>query len=246
MAAKVDITFDAALFRNRLAEKYRRNMPFATALALTRTAQKVKRRLEDVMRSVFDRPTSFTINSLRVIPATKARLTAIVKFKDDGIRSRVEEYLSPQIFGGKRKFKRFEGALNAKGVIPKGMIAVPGAGAKLDANGNMSRGQIVQILSALGAAESTAGYSANRTANSIKRRKGKLIQIFVGRPGNGHAPLGVWQRKGRQVTPLLIFVRAPSYTKRFPFYEAGIEEARRIFPDELRQALRQALSTDRG
>ncbi|SER86124.1 hypothetical protein SAMN04244573_04468, partial [Azotobacter beijerinckii] len=62
--------FKASADRLRRIE---RQMPFATALALTRTAQLAKEAIEQDMRSVFDRPTRWTLNSLRLIPARKDR-----------------------------------------------------------------------------------------------------------------------------------------------------------------------------
>ncbi|MBC2676904.1 hypothetical protein [Pseudomonas baltica] len=61
-----------------LTEIEQRQIPFATALALTETAKLIKSSIEDEMRAVFDRPTPFTMNALRLIPATKQKLEARV------------------------------------------------------------------------------------------------------------------------------------------------------------------------
>jgi hypothetical protein len=66
----------------RLLDAQQRQMPFAVALALTRTAQDVKRAEQAEMRGVFDRPTPFTLNSLFTKPATKQSLEARVWVKD--------------------------------------------------------------------------------------------------------------------------------------------------------------------
>jgi hypothetical protein len=195
------------------------------------------------MKRVFDRPTRYTLNSLFVKRAQADDLSARVFLKEQPGHP---HYLRPEIFGGPRLPKIFEQALRARGWLPSGMFAVPGSAAKLDAYGNMSRGQITQILSALGAAERMSGYSANRTPNSIKRRRGKkLPQYFVGRPGGGKLPLGVWQvfkfhgqLAGSAVKPILIFVRQPQYNARFNFYTVADRTADKAFAYFFEQELR--------
>lgn len=227
----------------RLNDMQRRQVPFATALALTRTAQEVRKAEIEEMKQVFDRPTPFTLNSLYLKAATKANLTARMWVKD--ISGRTEHYLMPEIYGGARRLKGFERLLMSKGLLPTGWMAVPGAGAKLDAYGNISGGQIVQILSAIKAL-GEQGYAANRTARSKHRRK-NLPELFVGRPGGGKLPNGVWQRfrfaHGSAIKPILIFVRGPRYAKRFDFFGVGSRVAERVFRGIFEQALREALST---
>ena len=204
-----------------------------------RDAQRVE------MQSVFDRPTPFTLNQTnRIVMATPASLTAETKIRDDqstGVAP--ANYLGPSVFGGQRKVKRFERALQARGLMPPGWIAMPGNGAKLDAYGNMSRGQIVQILSALGAAEQTSGYSANQTARSRKTNK-KPRDYFVSTPTlpsprgvKGRLPYGVYQRlaRGRIVT-ILRFRDAHTYKARFDYM--GV--ARRVFERDFERNMRKA------
>jgi hypothetical protein len=227
----------------RLNDIERRHVPFATALALTRTAQEVRKAEVEEMKRVFDRPTPFTLNSLYLKAATKADLTAKIWLKD--ISGRAEHYLIPEIFGGARRLKGFERLLMRKGLLPPGWMAVPGAAAKLDAYGNISGGQMIQILSALKAL-GEQGYAANRTKASAKRRRGKQAELFVGRPGGGRLPNGVWQRfrfaHGSAIKPILIFIRGPRYQQRFDFFGVGKRVTAVIFPGIFDQALREALA----
>jgi hypothetical protein len=249
MTIKFGMERDVARFSEGLRFVPREQMPFAVSLALNRTAQDVKQALVSEIGRVFDRPNPFTLNSVRIRPATKRKLEVEIWLKDDmegGIAP--SHYLAPQVFGGERKLKRFERALLARRLLPPGMFVVPGAGAKLDSYGNISRGQIVQILSALGAAEMTAGYSANRTARSMKRR-GALPEYFVGRPAGGKGPLGVWQRfsfaHGGAIKPIMIFVRKPTYRARLDVYGTIEEAAQRQFLGHLEHAAAEAMSTAR-
>ena len=221
---------------SRLNDLQRRHVPFATALALTRTAQEVRKAEVEEMKRVFDRPTPFTLRSLYLKPATKADLTARVWFKD---LNRPEHYLVPQIRGGERLPKRFEEHLRRAGILPKDPVAVPGGGARLNKYGNMTAGQITQILSVLGASPDSQQWA---TARSRKRNR-KPRAFFVGRPGGGRLPLGVWERRGMKLLPILIFVKRPHYAQRFLFYDIGKRVALREFPKQFNLALAQALSS---
>jgi hypothetical protein len=236
--------------RDNIAEVLRRvearekSIPVAISNALNVTVFKVREMEVVEMKRVFDRPTRYTLNSLFIFRATAANPVARVFLKEMylGPSSSKRHYLHPQIYGGGRPLKTFEYALRQHGFLPPGMFAVPGEAAKIDAYGNMSRGQIMQIMSALKAAENRAGYSANRTARSIKRRGRKLPQFFVGRPGGGRLPLGVWQSirfgHGSAVKPVLIFVKQPVYQARFNFFDVAQRVASKAFPLYLERELR--------
>ncbi len=128
-----------------------RRMNAAIATALSRTASDTKAALQREMRDSFDRPTPFTLNSVFVKRATATDLTAEVGIKDDQAGTRpAQRWIRWQVYGGERTMKAFERLLVAHGYMRDGDRAVPGQAAKLDAYGNISRGQIIQILSQLG------------------------------------------------------------------------------------------------
>lgn len=226
---------------------------FATAVALTRTAQKVKTAQEREMRDVFDRPTPYTMSSLFVRPATKANLEAVVWLKDFAAKATpAATYLLPQIGGGERRMKRFERALQAVGALPPDHRIVPGEAARIDAYGNLDRGQIVQILSYFKAFPE-AGYKANMSDKRRKQlargtKKAQGFAYFVGRPG-GRGPLGIWQRvhfaKGTAVKPVMIFVPAAAYRAVFDFGYVAKRVVDAEFEPEFRRAFDQAQRTAR-
>lgn len=224
----------------------RRQLPFALALAATRVAKIVERELYAEMGRVFDRPTRWTMNSLYVKAATRRTLEALVKLKDDAFKGTpATKYLSPQIFGGGRRWKRHERALQQVGILPPGMYCVPGEDARLDAHGNMSKGQVVQILSAL-RAFGEQGYLANRTASSEKRLKNPP-QYFALPEGNGRLPAGIYRRysRGRRTTirAVLVFIKAPSYKQRFDFFGVAERVIAYHAKDEFLWALQYAKRT---
>ena len=224
-------------------------MPYATAVALTRTAKAAKEEIERQLPSLIDRPTPYTMKGFRLYPATKVKLVATVDFRDAfGRGSSARDYLSPLVFGGKRKIKAFERSLQRTGLLPSGYAALPGSAAKTDAYGNMSRGQIVQILSYF-KSFGEQGYSANMTdkkrsalARGNKRTGSRGIEYFVGRPGGGRLPLGVWQRisfgaAGTAIKPVIIFVSLPSYRQQLDV--PGI--AKRVIDERFAQELQRAV-----
>jgi len=216
----------------RRVEHHKADIPVATSKALNYTLFKVRDEEVAEMQRVFDRPTRFTLNALFVRRATAADLQGRVFLKEQW-PSPSQHYLRPEIYGGARVLKGFERVMRQAGLLPAGMFAVPGSAAKIDAYGNMSRGQLLKIMSALRLAERTSGYSANRTAASSKRRRGRMPQYFVGRPGFGKAPLGVWETVrfafGSAVRPVLIFVKQPSYTAVFNFHQVAQKVAAQHF-----------------
>ncbi|MFJ7884653.1 hypothetical protein ACIQYF_14340 [Pseudomonas sp. NPDC096917] len=217
-------------------------VPMAAAKALTFTAERVQLAETAEIARVFDRPTRWTLNSIYKRGASPTRLFARVWVKNEsssGIAA--SKYLPVHMDGGSRPHKRFEKALIHYGLMPADMYAVPGRRARMDGSGNISRGEIMQILSALGAAERVSGFMANRTARS-KRRNRNAPDYFAGRPGNGTGPLGIWQRVGSGARPILIFIKRPTYRRRFDFY--GVAD--RVAAAEFEPLFRRALAREMG
>lgn len=221
-----------------------RRFAAAIATALTRTAVQARDAVYTEMVSKLDRPTPYTLRSLFVSGARADRLQAMTFFKDNtgGYDTPATKYLLPQVEGGAgRSIKRFERALIAKGSMPSGWHAVPAKGARLDAFGNVSRGQIMQIISQLGT-ELLAGSDRSMSTrdkrsaiNAQKRAGGRFYAVL---PGQGKQP-GIYQREftGRNVTPVFIFVQSTTYKKRFDFY--GV--AGRVVQDNLSRNVQQAI-----
>lgn len=246
MVVQLDIRHNVEDIRQQLKTNRTDQLPFAMALALTRTAQRTKAYLIGRMQQVFDRPTPYTLNSLYVVPATKTNLRASVGIKDFAAKGTpAERYLRPEIEGGPRNLKRSERALQAKGLLPPGMFAVPAIGAELDAYGNMSAGQIVGILASLEALPGTA-YTNIKTKRA-KRVIGTYVSrdYFVAMPG-GHLKPGIYERLSpRHIVPVMIFVRPPEYSIRFDMYADGQTFANSAFNEELASAWSQAIATAR-
>lgn len=166
-------------------KKYPKQAQKSCAIALSMTAKHdIKPRIQAEMKRVFDNPTRYTLNSLWIKYAQVSDLTAAVWFKEPDRMG--QHYLVPQVEGGSRKLKGFERALGNKEFVP-------GRGARLNAYGNISTGQIRQFLSVLGKAEHVLGYSANITERSRKRNtKERDYVLITKRHGNLYP--GIYKR----------------------------------------------------
>lgn len=210
---------------------------------------------EQEVKRVFDRPTPWIQKAARYRKASSSKPEATVDFDYWGNKQLVtaDKVLNAEIFGGPRKLKRFETALQRIGILPAGMAVVPGAGAKMDSYGNMQAGQINQIL-AWFRAFGQQGYKANMTdkgrarlARGSKRTGRRGTEYFVQKTqGKGLRP-GIYQRQqfafGSAVKPVMIFITIPTYRPRFDFYRvttrAALDQMSLAFPTFLNQMLRE-------
>ena len=214
---KVDTSEIANLIKS-LDQIGKEQIPFATALALTRTAQSAGNHLKAEMQQVFDRPTPWVLNAFKVRPAVKSRMEAEVSIKDVAGRRSQAKYLRDHITGGERGNKPMEKAMRAAGVLPDGWLAVPSRdGVQRDQYGNVGVRTVARIL-----AELERGGSRTLGKNSFR--------LFVVRPGQvqnnaRHLAPGIWSESifgrgpdGRgAIKPVFLFVQAATYDRVFNF-----------------------------
>lgn len=246
---------DAALAQMR--DIPTRVIPYAASTALNRVGAAARKDIQDEMPRVFDRPNAYTLNSIRVIPAKVDKLTVRIAVKDDATRNgtRPEDYLLPNVFGGGRNEKRFERNLRFAGILREGWRAIPASGAKLDAFGNIPRGEIQRILTAVRA--SFDRYQ-NRSDSARSRRNAKNAPYFVGgldrvtivggeqRVIPGSMQPGIYRRDGRGVKPVFIFTRKqPQYRRRLDFGRIVESRADADFVNEFVRATSDILSRPR-
>ncbi len=242
-----------------LADKH---IPTAMAKTLTRLATGARTEVMTRMETLFDRPTPFTMNSVRYMAATRDNLTSMVYISDDAAKGlSPRKYLKPEIEGGPRNLKRSEKALIAKGLMQPGQHIIPAEGFDLDAYGNVPGRIMVKILSRLSALGET-GYRANVSDKRLKqlkrarmaaRRGGNDIDgvrqfggtdYFVAHSKVDGAPLGIYQlvSKGKVVPAFYFARRNPTYAARFPFEEMVNTYARRNFEKEMMRALMEEIA----
>lgn len=221
---------------------------YATAVALTRTAKAVEKDVQQTIPQKFDRPKPQTTKGTFMKKATKDTLEATV-----GIKDRIAAYLAPNIGSGgrtPRTYKNSEKMLRAAGILAAGYFTVPGAGARLDQYGNMSRGQIVQILSYFRTFGNTALNTKRMNATDkyramMARKNSDYFVVPVADRSAGLFP-GIWQRSGKtSIKPVLVFVSQPQYRAIYNFSEKARQTVQRVFQQEFRYSLSEALRTAR-
>lgn len=238
---------------------------FASALALTKTAVDAREELRRVLPTIIDRPTRYTMSSMYVRKAKPSQLDAIVGFKD-GYQNAPDEskhYLVALIRGGQRRTKRFEGRLIMTGKLSRGEHLVPTRLADIDQHGNVSRGQITKILSQL---KTAVVQGDNSNASNSKRSKAKrAIEEYFWSPGPGHyityvkkgrvvsakthLKKGVWMVRrtafGNAVRPIFYAVPRTSYQKTFDLPGIVDRVQRLRFGENFKAAFDQAMKTAR-
>lgn len=240
---KIDGIQAAAAALNGQAKQVR----FAAARALTQTAHKVNADLKDELRSgIQGGPTAFTLRAFKVTGATRDTLESSVALRQDAPEggtsyAKVVQHL---FTGGRRDFKKLEGWLRGKNIIPAGMMAVPGPKAPLDSRGNFRKAALAEMLGILG----------SPTRNLQEWRKSgrggqfKAIGFFIARPGDrsGRTP-GIWRRittgKSSAVEPWVMFIAPMSYRKRFDLESVAKKAVARNFETNFRASLESALRT---
>lgn len=121
---RVSVHADVKAISAQLDQVARKQIPFATAQALTAVAKAAQAKVTRDLPTIFDRPTPFTLRAVGVTSATKASQTAVVFIKPVQAA-----YLGIEETGGTRLPSRtalvLPGSirLNAYGNIPKGALA---------------------------------------------------------------------------------------------------------------------------
>lgn len=224
---RIETAPDLQTLSRAFRELEQRQLPFAMALAATRTAQRVQKAQLDVMRQRIDSPTAFTLNSVFIKSATKANTQAVVGFKDKTQGVTPDTYMQTPVHGGKRKAKRFERALQARGLLKDGQAAMP-LPAVQDTNGNAKGSTVRRILAAL----------------SKPDGKGKYFAAEI------DGTNGIWERRrtsfGEGIRPLFVFVESvPSYKPLVPFFKIAENVVKANYQREFISALEQAIASSR-
>lgn len=221
---------------------------YAAVSAMNKSMEWSQTSVRREMRRVFDKPTPWVLNSLRIKHANVSNMTAELAFKDINSATSARTMVFPHVEGGHRHFKTMESRLLRMGAIQPGYNAVPGGGADLDANGNMSRGQISQLLNVLGAYTESGFNKANigtrkrlAKGNAKKNVYGFVYWINpIGPKQEKHLQPGVYQRVqtafGSSLKPILIFVKQAAYKKRLDFYGIAKREVDLRFAGEFTRA----------
>lgn len=199
-------------------------------------------------------------------PLSEDRIEAVIDFmghpNKQGVS--VDKILRAEIFGGQRRYKRHEIALQRIGILPMGMAIAPGPSAKIDQYGNMASSQIVQIVSWFHGFEATDGARQNMTDKTkmqiMKGRKAKGVrqrgfELFAIQEQVGKLHPGIYIRKDYSASEskrmshlamggasaLMYFIPLPKYSRRLDFYGVAEKAALAVFEPDFRQQLAKSL-----
>lgn len=126
-AFEISVRADVKKLEKSLNDFAYKQLPFATAQALTNLGKQVQLAEKTALPSIFDKPTPFTQNAIGVIPARKDNPQALVFMKDI-----TAAYLAPYEFGGKNK-------LNSKALLKPVAQGV-------NQYGNLPRNKLQQLI----------------------------------------------------------------------------------------------------
>ena len=201
-----------------------RQMPFATSLALNRTAFDIRQIFNYETTRFFDQPVPFTQRAFLVERSTKQNLEAVVYAE-----ARRARYLRFGIDGGLRPQKGLEAKFVGQqvGNIPRGAQLRPTGAVKRTAGGNVG----LATLRAISGKVATSGPNS----------------VMIGKPRGGARPPGIYRRTpGGKLRPLFIADNSrAAYRPRFPIGQIGTQVAEQRFMGYLVSSLEQALATAR-
>jgi hypothetical protein len=263
-------TIDAA--RRRVA-RMPQQLRFAASVAANAALVAARTAVQQRMPQVFNQPTPYTVRgAVALQPMHRDNLSGSVALATDTTAAGnvpAGKPLLAEVRGGSRRLKRSEVLLQRAGLLPVGYLTVPGRGARLDAYGNMARGQILEVLSWFQTYAARPASAAPGRRNSWRDNisdKGKArkragtrnragVEYFALRPGDKQRlPPGIYRRQvaGRFVGPVgqrpvavLLFVRRAQYTPRLDFAAVAEAAVAATFPQAWPGALRRALETAR-
>jgi hypothetical protein len=253
---QIDIRHDLNKL-SRWASATREQVKRAQVQTINWSAYDARNAVKAEMPRVFDRPTRYTLNSVYVDTANASTLTARVWLKDN--YGTHKHYLMPQVFGGARGLKRFEGLLVRAGFMFPNQRAVPADGVQLNGYGNVSPGLIVRILAQLRVATTPNSYDvSNAKSRATKRLAKQGLSYFVLQPSRGityrdrggaistrnqHLPAGIYEKKktafGQAVRAVFIFVDGTNYKPRLFFNKIVTDAVNRGLTARFERALRK-------
>ena len=223
----LSLTIDQDLKRfDRFLNNNRKQLPFATSVALNNTGFDVRQSLNKGTLGAFDKPTKFTQKAFLTTKSKKTNLVVNVFAIDKAGKDRAR-YLRFGVQGGQRPpkgFERYFAGLPNDGTIPANSFFMPTSLVKTDASGNITRATLKRITSGI---------------NSSPRGG-----FFIGTPANSNKPAGVYRRSREQLhTYFVATTSKPNYTGRFNIEAIAGKVVQRRFNEHFKKAMTKAIAT---
>ena len=225
MGIKLSIDQDLKGFE-RFTKNYRKQLPFASSVAINNTAFDIRTALNKGTLGAFNKPTKFTQKAFIVTKSKKTNLVAHTFAVDKAGKDRAR-YLRFGVEGGQRPpkgFERYFAGLPNDGTIPANSFFMPTSLVKTDASGNITRATLKRI---------TSGINANARGG-----------FFIGTPANSSKPPGVYRRSREQLqTYFVATTNKPNYTGLFNIDAIAGKVVQRRFNAHFDKAMSKAIAT---
>ena len=202
-------------------QRVRKQIPFATAQALTSVARQIQDAQKTAIKRTFENPTPFTVNSVRSQGARKGNLTARVFVMD-----KAAAYLEPFEFGGQHK-------LNSRALLnPKNV--------RLNKYGNLGN----RKMDARKKDDTFIG-EVKGVAGLWKRKKTKHNRSGRGKKRLPRSPNGTRRPRVKTRPPVLLirFGNALPTRQRLGYFDRANKMAAALMPTAMARALDEALRT---
>lgn len=198
----------------------KKQIPFATARALTRVAQQIRDAEKTAMQRKLENPTPFTVNSVKAAGATKSNLVARVFVMDTAAA-----YLKPFEVGGVHKLNG-QALLNPKNI-------------KLNKFGNLSRNKLTQLK-----AKPNVFIGDVDGVNAVWQRR-KPLKVKKGKKRQKRSPNGTRRPRAKQRAPKLLirFGDALPVQPVLGYMDRANTMAKALLPQEIQKALAEAMRT---
>ena len=219
----IQLSIDQDLKRfDRFLNNNRKQLPFATSLALNDTGFDMRQAFNKGTLSVFHKPTTFTQKAFLTTKSKKTNLIVHV-FAKDKEGSDAARYLRFGVQGGARPPKGFEryfaGLPNDKTID---RYFMPTRQTKRDGKGNITRATLKKLSTRV-----TTGTA------------------FIGTPRNSTRPPGLYVREknNKLLAKFITTNRKPTYTGRLNLQVIGDKVIRRRFNQHFDKAMSKAIAT---
>lgn len=222
---------------------------YAASRALNTTAFAVNAEIKREMDQAFKGgATAFAKRAFKVEKATKQTLTAMVSLRNDAPEggSSYHKVLNHLFTGGTRDWKKLEGYLRGLGMVPQGMMAVPGAACPLDSRGNIRKAALNELLGVVKA--NIRNLRVFRKSGAGKPQKG--VGYFVVLPGDKtklHA--GIWKRietgSSSAIKPMIMYVKRGQWRRFIDLETIGKQTVASVFEREFNKEFATAMATAR-
>lgn len=226
------VKVDLSQLKKGLKDVRQKQIPYATALALTATAGHVGKAWQEEMERKLDRPTPFTVNSVAVIPARKSSPTATVLLKDVAAA-----YLEPFVDGGKHFLGGKKGLLTPKNV-------------PLNQYGNLTKNKIAQLKAKQNVFVGAVKLKSGQVVNGVWQRgsRGGRRKSGYGSKGSRHVKhnegLGLTGYNNRAPLKLLVRFSDPqAVTQHLDFMGRAEKAILEHFEPEFVKAFAKAMAS---